>query len=151
MKTAIIMCVLCLTTSLANAQSPATSSRGSEGLLLALENAWNQAQLHHDSKALEGLVADSFISTDNDGTFMTKAQFLADNKDPSYAPSVMANSDERIFLYDNVAVVAGVYHAKGSYKRKPFDHYGRFTDTWVFLNGKWLCVASHTSALKKER
>jgi hypothetical protein len=50
-----------------------------------------------------------------------------------------------------VAVVAGVYHAKGSYKGKPFDHYGRFTDTWVYLNGKWLCVASHTSALKKER
>jgi hypothetical protein len=151
MKTVIMVCVLWLTTSVPNAQTPAASSRGSEGLLLALENAWNQAQLHHDSKALEGLVADSFISTDNDGTFMTKAQFLADNKDPSYAPSVMANSDERIFLYDNVAVVAGVYHAKGSYKGKPFDHYGRFTDTWVYLNGKWLCVASHTSALKKER
>jgi hypothetical protein len=151
MKTAIMVCVLWLTTSVANSQTPVTSSRGSEGLLLALENAWNQAQLHHDSKALEGLVADSFISTDNDGTFMTKAQFLADNKDPSYAPSVMANSDERIFLYDNVAVVAGVYHAKGSYKGKPFDHYGRFTDTWVYLNGKWLCVASHTSALKKKR
>ena len=123
------MCLLALAPSLASAQSAGKSSRGGEGLLLALENAWNQAQLHHDSKALDGLVADSFISTDNDGTFMTKAQFLADNKDPSYAPSVMANSDERIFLYDNVAVVAGVYHAKGLYKGKPFDHYGRFTDT----------------------
>ena len=49
-----------------------------------------------------------------------------------------------------VAVVAGVYHAKGLYKGKPFDHYGRFTDTWAFLNGKWVCVASHTSALKKK-
>ena len=76
---------------------------------------------------------------------------LADNKDPSYAATLMANSDERIFLYDNAAVVAGTYHAKGSYKGKPFDHYGRFTDTWVFMNGKWLCVASHTSPLKKER
>jgi hypothetical protein len=81
--------------------------------------------------------------------FMTKDQFLADNRDLSYAPSLMTNSDERIFLYDNAAVVAGVYHAKGLYKGKPFDHYGRFTDTWVYLNGKWLCVATHTSALKK--
>lgn len=61
----------------------------------------------------------------------------------------MANSDEKIFLYDNAAVVAGIYHAKGVYKGKPFDHYGRFTDTWVYKGGKWLCVASHTSALKK--
>jgi hypothetical protein len=149
MKTRVILSVLCLTASVAVAQGSAPASQGKEALLIALENAWNQAQLHHDSKALEGLVADTFISTDNDGIFATKAQFLADNKDPAYAPSVMANSDEKVFLYENVAVVAGAYHAKGSYKGKPFDHYGRFTDTWVFQNGKWLCVASHTSPLKK--
>ena len=80
---------------------------------------------------------------------MTKAQFLADNKDLSYAPSLMTNSDERVFLYGDVAVVAGIYHAKGHNKGKPFDHYGRFTDTWVYLKGKWVCVATHTSALKK--
>jgi len=26
---------------------------------------------------------------------------------------------------------------------------GRFTDTWVLDMGKWQCVASHTSLLKK--
>ncbi len=140
----------CLANSVTHAQQ-SSWPHGNESLLIALENAWNQAQLHHDSKALDGLVADTFISTDNDGVFQTKAQFLADNKDPSYSPTLMANSDERIFLYDNAAVVAGTYHAKGTYKGKPFDHYGRFTDTWVYTNGKWLCVASHTSALKKER
>jgi hypothetical protein len=149
MKTRVIACLLWLAGSLANAQTPGQSSRGSEGLLLALENAWNQAQLSHDSKALDGLIADTFISTDNDGTFSNKAQFLADNKDLSYAASLMTNSDERVFLYDNVAVVAGIYHAKGLNKGKPFDHYGRFTDTWVYLKGKWLCVASHTSGLRK--
>jgi hypothetical protein len=150
MKTGLAVGVFCLAGSLA-AQNSAASPHGSKGLLIALENAWNQAQLNHDSKALDGLVADTFISTDNDGTFMTKAQFLTDNKDLSYAPSLMANSDERIFLYENAAVVAGTYHAKGLNKGKPFDHYGRFTDTWVYMNGKWQCVASHTSALKKER
>jgi hypothetical protein len=151
MKTGIIVSLLWLGGSLANAQNPPGSARGSQSLLLALEKAWNQAQLNHDSKALDGLVADTFISTDNDGTFMSKTEFLADNRDLSYAPSLMTNSDERIFLYENVAVVAGIYHAKGLNKGKPFDHYGRFTDTWVYLNGKWLCVATHTSALKKER
>jgi hypothetical protein len=150
MKTKVLVCLLWLVGSLAHAQNSATSPQATESLLIALENGWNQAQLHHDSKALDGLVADTFISTDNDGTFMTKAQFLADNQDRSYAPSLMANSDERIFLYGNVAVVAGIYHAKGLNKGKPFDHYGRFTDTWAYLNGKWVCVATHTSALKKK-
>jgi len=83
-----------------------------------------QAQLQHDSKALDRLLAGTFISTDNDGTFMTKAQFLADNSDLSYAASLMTNSDEQVFLYENAAVVAGSYHAKGSHKGKPSDHYG---------------------------
>ena len=134
---------------LASGQDKARSQHGDRTLLIALENSWNQAQLHHDSKALDELVADTFISTDSDGGFQNKAQFLADNRDTSYAPTVMANSDERVFFYDNTAVVAGVYHAKGTNKGKPFDHYGRFTDTWVFTKGKWLCVASHTSNLKK--
>ena len=150
MKRQLMLCLLGLAGGFATGQT-SSSPHGNESLLIALENAWNQAQLHHDSKALDGLVADTFISTDSDGVFQTKAEFLADNKDPAYAPTVMANSDVKIFLYDNAAVVAGTYHAKGAYKGKPFDHYGRFTDTWVFTNGKWLCVASHTSALKKGR
>ena len=150
MNTRLLVCLLLLVGSLADAQNagPATAHE-TETLLIALENGWNQAQLHHDSKALVGLIADTFISTDNDGIFMTKAQFMADNKDLTYAPSLMTNSDERVFLYGDVAVVAGMYHAKGLNKGKPFDHYGRFTDTWVSLNGKWVCVASHTSTLKK--
>jgi hypothetical protein len=149
MKINAVVCLLWLAASFAVAQKPPESSQGRESLLIALENAWNQAQLHHDSKALGELVADTFISTDNDGTFMNKAQFLADNMDLSYQPSLMTNKDERVFLYEKAAVVAGIYHAKGVSKGKPFDHYGRFTDTWVYLNGKWLCVATHTSALKK--
>lgn len=142
---------LAIAASLSTAQdlSDSSSSQRNKSLLVALENAWNQAQLRHDSKALDGLVADTFISTDNDGTFMDKAAFLADNKDLSYAPSLITNTEQKVFLYGNTAVVAGIYHAKGLNKGKPFDHYGRFTDTWMYLNGKWVCLATHTSALKQ--
>ena len=150
MKTAAALSLLLwLAGPLVEAQKVTESSDRNQVLLIELENAWNQAQLHHDSKALAGLVADTFISTDNDGTFMTKTQFLADNENPSYAASLMTNTEEKVFEYGTTAVVAGIYHAKGLYKSKPFDHYGRFTDTWIYMNGKWVCVASHTSNLKK--
>ena len=89
MKTRVVLCLLLLGGSLADAQNTRASAHGNETLLIALENGWNQAQLHHDSKALDGLVADTFISTDNDGTFLTKTQFLADNRDLSYASSLI--------------------------------------------------------------
>src|SRR5260370_25146448 len=120
MKTRVAVCLLWLAGFLADAQNPDASAHGNKSLLIALENGWNQAQLHHDSKALDELVADSFISTDNDGTFMTKTQFLADNRDLSYAPTLMTNSDKRIFIYGDAAEVTATYHAKALNKGHSF-------------------------------
>ena len=146
MNKAIVVSIVLLVASICFGQE---ADSAETSMLVALENAWNQAQLHHDSKALEMLLADTFISTDNNGVLMTRAQYLADNKDPSYEPTMMANSDVKVFVYRGFAVVAGIYHAKGASSGKVFDRYGRFTDTWVNQNGKWQCVATHTSNLKK--
>lgn len=124
-------------------------SNADESKLIALENAWNQAQLHHDAKALDSLVGDRFIYTDYDGTVMNKAQFMADLKDPDYRASLVANDNVEVNLYPNAAVVAGRYHTKGTYKGKKFEHWGRFTDTWIYDKGLWQCVASHTNLIKK--
>jgi ketosteroid isomerase-like protein len=128
----------------------AQSSRSdSETKILALENAWNQAQIHHDATALSSLLPETFVYTDYDGTVMTKAQFLADLKDTSYVATLVVNENEHVFSYDNAAVVTGTYHTKGKYKGKPFEHWGRFTDMWVRQNNLWQCVASHTNLIKK--
>ncbi|PYV53668.1 MAG: hypothetical protein DMG90_04165 [Acidobacteria bacterium] len=117
--------------------------------LLALENAWNLAQIHRDDKALRSLISDEYVYTDYDGTVMTKAQFLADLKDPEYKATLVTNENMKVFAYQNAAIVIGTYHSKGTYKRQPFDHWGRFTDSWIFNNGKWQCVATHTNLIKK--
>jgi ketosteroid isomerase-like protein len=120
-----------------------------ESKILALENAWNQAQIHHDAAALSTLLPETFVYTDYDGSVLTKAQFLADLKDPNYVATLVANENEHVFSYNNAAVVTGTYHTKGKYKGKPFEHWGRFTDMWVFQNNLWQCVASHTNLIKK--
>ena len=131
------------------ARDPANDGTADASKLIALENAWNQAQLHHDAKALNNLVSDGFVYTDYDGTVMNKAEFLADLKDPNYHATLIANDEARVISYTNAAIVVGTYHSKGTYKRQPFDHYGRFTDTWLYQNNKWQCVASHTNLIKK--
>jgi hypothetical protein len=120
-----------------------------ESKLLALENAWNLAQIHRDDRALRSLVSDDYVYTDYDGTVMNKAQFLADLKDPDYKATLVTNENMKVFAYQNAAIVIGTYHTKGIYKRQPFDHWGRFTDSWIFNNGKWQCVATHTNLIKK--
>jgi len=132
---------------LLNAQAPVSDAN--ENRLIALENAWNQAQLNHDAKALESLVSENFVYTDTDGSVMNKVQFLEDAKDPAFAPTLVANENVKVNLYQNAAVVSGTYHTKGTYKAKPFDHRGRFTDMWIYHKGLWQCVASHTTLIQK--
>jgi hypothetical protein len=116
-----------------------------EGKILALENAWNQAQLHHNSTVVASMIPDTFIYTDYDGTVMNKTQFLADLKDTSYQATMVVNQNVKVFTYQGAAVVVGTYHTQGKYKGQAFEHWGRFTDTWVFEKNLWLCVASHTT------
>lgn len=37
----------------------------------------------------------------------------------------------------------------GKQKGKSYEHYGRFTDTWIRHNSEWICVASHLGLLQE--
>ena len=117
--------------------------------LIALENAWNQAQIHRDGQALDSLLADTFVYTDWDGTVLNKARFMEDMKDPAVETTLVANEGVEVYLYPGVAVVTGAYHARGKNKGHAFDHRGRFTDTWIQRHGQWICAASHTNLVGK--
>lgn len=120
-----------------------------ESKLKVLERLWNEAQVNRDSAALDALVSSRFVNTEWDGEVSDKQRFLADIKDPRFKPTQATVQDMKINFFGDTAVVTGIYHTQGTYQGKPYDHIGRFTDTWVQDQGKWQCVASHTSLLKK--
>lgn len=117
--------------------------------LVVMEHLWNEAQVNRDSRALNSMIGTAFVNTEYDGEVSDKAKFLADIKDPHFNLSSLTIQDLKVSMYADSAVVVGVYHTKGTYQSRPYDHVGRFTDTWVFTEGRWQCVASHTSLLKK--
>jgi len=140
--------VVCLALSaVAFAQSDDTRTR--ERQLVALEHLWNEAQVNRDSRALAGMIGDKFVNTEWDGEVSERGKFLADIADPEFKTSALTIQDVKVILYQDTAVVTGVYHTKGTHQGKPFEHAGRFTDTWVRDDAKWECVASHTSLLPK--
>lgn len=110
---------------------------------------WNEAQVNRDAPALNALVSSRFVNTEWDGILTNKQKFLADIKDPRFKPTALNIRDVQMNFFGDTAVVTGIYHTQGTYQGKPYDHVGRFTDTWVQDMGKWQCVASHTSLLKK--
>src|ERR1700722_8859012 len=134
MKTIILAALLVLTAGLPVAANE-PGRKGEEGQILALENAWNQAELQHDPGALDQILTDDFVITEPDGTLQSKKEHMAFTRDKSYHYDLLVSEDFRIRVYGTVGVVTGVYHEKGKYKGRVFDRRGRFTDTWIQLNG----------------
>lgn len=113
--------------------------------VVAMENAWNRAELQNDASAVQLLLADDFVMTTADGVLYNKAQIVASVRDKSYKPDVLQSSEMELHAYGNTAVVTGIYYEKGTDKGKPWERRGRFTDTWVWMNSRWECLASHFS------
>jgi len=130
-------------------QSPQPGLSPETARLVALERMWNQAQVLRDAGAIASMIGDKFINTEYDGEVSDRGKFLADFADPKFQPSIMSIDDVKVEIYSTTAIVTGTYHTKGLYAAKAYEHFGRFTDTWVFQDGRWLCVASHSSLLKK--
>ena len=139
------LCLLLVLSAACRPLSFAQAQKGDEGQILALENAWNQAELQHDPAALELVLADDFVITEPDGSLQNKQEHMAATRDPSYHYDLLVSDHFRIKVYGTVAVVTGSYHEKGSSKGVHFDRRGRFTDTWIRLSGTWRCVSSHDS------
>jgi ketosteroid isomerase-like protein len=130
-------------------QSGNADTHTQEVRLLTLEHLWNEAQVSRDANALANMIGDKFVNTEWDGEVTERGKFLEGIADPQFKPSVLSIQDVKVNLFRETAIVTGIYKTKGTYQGKPYDHIGRFTDTWVFDNDKWQCVASHTSLLKK--
>jgi ketosteroid isomerase-like protein len=149
-RTIVKLAVSCLLFTLcAFAQTAKEAPSPDAGNLVALERMWNEAQVNRDVPAIASMIGDRFINTEFDGEVSDRGKFLADFADPKFELTFMNIQDVKVEMYGNAAVVTGTYHTKGTYGGKPYDHIGRFTDTWILQNGKWLCAASHSSLLKK--
>lgn len=131
------------------AQVATDDFRAREQQLIALERMWNEAQVNRDSSALANMIGDKFVNTEWDGEVSERGKFLADIADPRFKVNALNIQDVKVIFYNDTAVVAGIYHTKGTYQGKAYEHTGRFTDTWVLQDSRWQCVASHTSLMQK--
>jgi ketosteroid isomerase-like protein len=125
------------------------SKTDEEGHLLALESAWNHAEQSKDAAALKQLVGDTFAYVDYDGTLMNKREFLASILSNNVQGEQINNDGMTVHVYGNAAVVNGIYRDRGMENGKPFSRRGRFTDTWIYQNGAWQCVASQSTLISR--
>jgi uncharacterized protein (TIGR02246 family) len=114
----------------------------------ALEQQWLQSQKTNNPDLVAPLLAEKFVSTSSDGKVTDKGESLATAKATKYAS--VDYIDVKVTVFGNTAIAVGGFKAKGTDSTgKPLDVNERFTDTWMKMSdGKWQCIASHSSTVK---
>lgn len=130
------------------AWSQANKKSGTEQAVSDLEMKWLQASRSNNIDSVAGDLADNLIFTTEEGKVLGKTEFLKREKATKYDSGDY--SDLKVNVFGNTAIATGGLKAKGTDPDgKPFDENVRWTDTWVKMpNGKWQCVASHSSSVK---
>ena len=109
--------------------------------LLALNADYIRSVQTSDVTRFDQILADDFVCTNPDGSFLDRQNFLKQTARP-VAISDLAAHDVMVRVIGDCAVI----HARTTY-RMPDGRAaaGRYTDVWARRNGRWLAVAAHVT------
>lgn len=124
-----------------------TSEAAIQSKIAALEKAWNQAYKAGDTKALDGLLDNSIVLINDDGSVQSKADFLASVHATNSQEQQVAPESMHVHVFGNVAVASGVMRVKGVENGKSYTRREQFVDTWLFKAGKWVCIATDATPI----
>ncbi len=135
----IILGLLCLPAlSMAQQASP-------EATILALEKKWTDSYKVRNISIMTSMLAEDFIITVEDGNIYGKMGYMAHTADTSTQVDVAEESDLKVRMHGNVAVVTGAYRETGTSKGKRYEYRDRLTDVWMRIDGQWRLIAAQYS------
>lgn len=130
--------------------SNATPGQTKEAVLAA-EVAGCSAYEHNDAAGIRRFLTDDYTLTDSRGVITTKQDDIDDAAKNRVHYTTFRNKNMKVRLYPGVAIVTGQTLVAGTAAGKPFDIEVQFTDTMVWLGGRWVLAAGHVSRLRNEK
>jgi hypothetical protein len=144
----IVALVGVLVPSPASAQAK-PAAQTAEQAITALEHAWLTAFTTSDVAWYEKNMAAGGVFTSEKGELRDKAGAIARLKAEPFKGTA-TDADVKVIVHGDTAIAIGTETDKGTQNGKDASGTYRWTDTWVKINGQWLCVASHSSTVAKK-
>ena len=119
--------------------------------LMQLERDIGKANIDSDYAFFDRVEAEEFVFTDAGGGVTNKKQDLEGLKQtPNTDVKLVAYDvdDMNVRLYDKTAVVTGRVTTKRLVKAQTMTSQSRFTDVFVWREGRWQIVAGHSSRIR---
>jgi hypothetical protein len=108
--------------------------------LSEIEEAWIQANVDGDKRALRDILSNDYVGTASDGSVQTKAEYL-DAAKPEENVKTWETSDLNLSLSGNTAVLTGILKWVTTSGTERY----RFTDSFAWQDGRWQAVGSQAS------
>jgi hypothetical protein len=112
-----------------------------------LEYAWCAAGLKADKVAMDRILATEFVATRTDGTTQNKQEYVA-SLEPDQYQRTCSYSDFSLGQSANYAVIIGYNRISGRDANGPYSERYKFTDTFVWRDGRWQATASKSTKVK---
>ena len=118
-----------------------TAMKNDFDALTALNRDYIHSVQYGDVRRFEEILAEDFLCSNPDGSFVDKQGFLAQTG-RAVAISGLTAEDVRVRILGDVAII----HARTSYMTANGEQRnGRYTDVWARRNGRWLAVSAHVT------
>jgi ketosteroid isomerase-like protein len=139
--------LLAIAAPLSVAKSCATTQAKDEQTLLQIEQTWAKALEQHDAETVACLVADEFQDAGVDGAVHERAEMLANIG--KRGPNLNRLEDTHARLYGDFAYVRGINRVTDP-SGKPLASV-RFTDVFVYREGRWQAIAGQETLMKESK
>jgi ketosteroid isomerase-like protein len=116
--------------------------------VLRAENEGCKAYAGNRAEGVRQFLTEDYTLTDSRGRVTTKQDDLDDLLKNRIHYTTFENKNMKVRLHPGVAIVTGQTVVKGIAGKEPFDVEVQFTDTLVFVDGRWRLAAGHVSRLR---
>ncbi len=109
------------------------------------ERQWHKALEKNDIATIDNILAKEWIITNGSGIIISKSVVLEDLRSGSTKFVSTVPSEITVHLYKDAAVVTKISTDQTKYGDNPGGGRYQMTDLFVKIDGRWQCVATHSS------
>lgn len=125
----------------------AAGGSGPEAQVRQVDRAYFDAYMSDNADAIAKFEDDAVVITNPDGTVSTKQQDVGSIRSGELKFAGGTYDDAQVRVFGDAAVVTGRITVKGTYKGQDISGSYRYTDVFARRGGRWLCVASQSTAV----
>src|SRR6266576_2923319 len=120
------------------------SASDHEKIVAELETQYQAAVKENDAATLDRILADDFVLVTGRGKTQNKADLLKEAR-RAIIYEHQEDSNQKVRVWRDTAVVTALLWAKGTEEGKPFEYKLWFSDTYVRTATGWRYVFAHAS------